>query len=446
MMESPDRISWMMEAIDPAADLGDDAIDELYPFERLEVRIEAGSITAPRRAAPLKQAGFVTNRRGLRKVALVSGCLVATVVVVVATLVLSGSTPIRTPNPRFSKWELVSEQIASWQPASTSELGSDLGLTCPAVSTCYAQNPSSGDLEVTTNAGQIWQQVTVASGVVILSEFSCSTPTTCTVMGSPDGDYSGDFSLYTTTDGGQTWSAGGLIPVDQPDFVTCSSATNCLVLGLPNKGVAAMATSNAGQTWTKTDLPFGFYPRTGQCFSAGNCLLVGGAMAMYSSDGGDSWQPSSVPTGTGPVRSLSCVNSSDCFATTIGVTSTKGGSFLVTTNGGESFASLQTDGFGTSGPPVTTLMATSVSCFSTSGCWVSGVVNPTSDTTAKGLLSVTSDGGGTWSPSILPADVLAVDNVSCPDATTCFALANTLPAPESNTVLESGFVLLELQH
>jgi hypothetical protein len=77
-------------------------------------------------------------------------------------------------------------------------------------------------------------------------------------------------------------------------------------------------------------------------------------------------------------------------------------------------------------------------------CWVSGAVNPNSDTTAKGLLTLTSNGGQTWSPSKLPTGVLAVDNVSCPDATTCFAFANTLPPSESHTVLPSGFVLLEL--
>jgi hypothetical protein len=45
----------MLDAVDPAADLNDDAIDELYPFERLEVRIEAGALTTQARTVPARR-------------------------------------------------------------------------------------------------------------------------------------------------------------------------------------------------------------------------------------------------------------------------------------------------------------------------------------------------------------------------------------------------------
>ncbi len=452
MTEPADQISSMMEAMDPAADLGDDAIDELYPLERLEVRIEAGAFTAPGATAHGSQGHSATGIRRHPKVALVSVCLVLTVAIVVAVLAISGTTLNKTPNSRSPKWELVSDQIASWQPVGGSEVGTNLGLECPTASTCYAQDPSSGELKVTSDSGRTWQQLIVAPGVVILTEFSCTSATTCTVMGSPDGDYSGDFSLYTTSDGGQTWTKGGLIPVGQPDFVTCSSATDCLVLGLTiesGKGVGVMVTSDGGQSWTKTSLPQGFYPRTGNCSSADNCLLIGGGSgansnAMYSNDGGRTWQASSAPAGTGFVHSLSCV-SATCFATADVPTPAADASILVTSNSGASFTSLAADGFGNTESSVHAVKATSVSCVSASSCWVSGVVNPDSDATARGFLSLTSDGGQTWNPSQLPGDVTAVDNVSCPDPTTCFALANTLPPSASNTVVSSGFVLLEFQ-
>ena len=81
MTDPDERIDRMLEAVDPVADLTDAAIDELYPVERLEMRIEAGSLTVQsRRARP-------------RRIDALVGAVVMALVVALVVVAWPRSTP-----------------------------------------------------------------------------------------------------------------------------------------------------------------------------------------------------------------------------------------------------------------------------------------------------------------------------------------------------------------
>jgi photosystem II stability/assembly factor-like uncharacterized protein len=355
-------------------------------------------------------------------------------------------------------WKLVADVSPAWQVVPTSNLDPAYDLSCPSATTCYADGMSGSGVEVSTDAGATWQASAVAPNVTVTSRVSCSGAQTCAVLGISDAGSVID--LFRTSDGGQTWSTsplpalptdwmvlpiavGGSATISTFTFVTCATSTSCLVVLTASGGAEdqqegfSFVTADGGQTWTTTSLPAGYESESGQCFADGSCLLVGtspsgGGAALTSDDGGVSWSESSLPTGTGAMPDLSCVSASICDAIGIDPQSmlAPDSQLLVTTNGGQTFTLVPTSGFG-----VTNELAdvTSIACVSASTCWVAGVA-PTSGATwgsapatllgkTTGFLSVTTDGGATWTPASIPSTSLGVIQVTCPDSTVCYALA-----------------------
>lgn len=414
-----------------------------------------------RHLARVRQRSSVLRSKRVRRVSVIFSAF-ATVVVLATSVIVVDATAHQNGSVE-PKWSLVSDVSPAWQVVSTTANGFGITLSCPSSTTCYAENIASGSFEVTGDSGTTWQQFSIASRPQLTSGISCASPSSCSLTGT-----SSDINnLYSTTDGGQTWSSnplpqagntepsiGSSVAYTYPNIVACSTPTNCLVVvkmtigsGLARDINEAFSTSNGGQTWRSTQLPSAFYPDNGQCPTSENCLLVGSTLdneasgeALYSTDGGVTWSTASVPSGSGALNSLSCFNGSNCYVTSgstgwysaIGANSASGDSLLMTTDDGVSYSvessSQDTSGFGNSGPSANFVTLTSNWCVSVTNCWVSGIEGPTGSwgssnyTSYAGFLASTSDGGFQWNQAILPTALTGITQVVCPDNSVCFAV------------------------
>jgi hypothetical protein len=134
------------------------------------------------------------------------------------------------------------------------------------------------------------------------------------LMGDPVGDF---FSLYTTTDFGNSWTA--LVPKipamqGEAGFAASGSTVKCLndsTFVFVSGGAISrfFKTTNRGQTWTSVVLPYKSGPGSGPfslcCMNEQEMVVVGGdytqptqsdSTSFYSFDGGKSWQTSAIPT------------------------------------------------------------------------------------------------------------------------------------------------------
>jgi photosystem II stability/assembly factor-like uncharacterized protein len=397
--------------------------------------------------------------------------LAVVVLIVLTALVLSGTAPSQSTGTGVLQWRLVSTIGSAWQRVPASGLGTVFDLTCPSSSRCYALNPISRDLEGTTDGGRTWRPITVGRdvilGYVISSNLSCSGPLTCSVIGSPDGQYVSHYSLYSTRNGGRTWAAGQVIPIEYPTTYSCATSTHCLVVGneLFYPRQAAM-TTNGGKTWRGVPLPAHFDVDFGHCSASGDCLLFGStdvpslvdpfpaqypsaqypsAQAFFSNDGGAKWRIVALQR-SNFVRSLSCVDLLTCYAVTRGGATPMQSVFLTSTDGGISFTAMPAHGFGFVPHPSTDLATGSVSCVSVGHCWVAGSDQVNRQTslagyTGQGFLSSTKNGGKSWAAATLPSNVEAVDTVTCPTTKICFAIA-AVKAPQKGRYT---YALLKLQ-
>ena len=91
----------------------------------------------------------------------------------------------------------------------------------------------------------------------------------------------------------------------------------------------------------------------------------------------------------------------------------------------------------------------SISCPEATQCWTTGVMGPTGTPdevgaidlhTAPGFATSTSDGGKSWQQAQLPQGVGAILGISCPDATSCYAVGLKQVPQSSDT--PQPFVLL----
>ncbi len=384
------------------------------------------------------------------------------VLALVVVLTVTGFSVLGVPRDRGSKpqanhpttvpvlapsWKLVGDISPAWRtlPATRYPLGID--LTCPTASTCYASDWAARQVEVTHDGGANWQQSDLPSGMTqTVSNLSCGDADSCGLLAI---DSSGDSFFLTTVDGGQTWNSvpgPSTLPLSAVPVLSCVSVASCVILAFEDESgvgpASSFVTSDGGQTWSKSALPTGYAPIRVECFAAGNCVSTGypaapstdpssQGEALYSTDGGSTWLAASVPAGVGAMTSISCSDALDCYSVSfdsaLGNADSTGSSVLVTSDGGQAWSNT-----GTTGLPNSLL--TSVACPSSSYCWASGVVVPKgtgraiSFANAQGMLAMTTDQGQSWQPATLPPGIRAVAGLSCPDTSTCYALGFEKPA------------------
>jgi photosystem II stability/assembly factor-like uncharacterized protein len=342
---------------------------------------------------------------------------------------------------RAMPWKLSGDIVApGWQvassPASTSE-----SLTCPSESTCYALGisehpvpPGSATVtlpqtvvEVTHDGGARWTSSVPAPGEEIggvLMGLTCPTTNTCMIAGAEISP-AATAHLYTTTNGGRSWTAS-VMPKASEGGVTqlsCVTATRCVAFEIPpswtsasTTGFDSLVTTDGGEEWTTTHLPLGFYPYALSCSVASRCVAVGKgpqanaegskpgpAMAIYSTNDGATWKVGHLPSDNGGfplISALSCADATHCLAVEpLYLPNNHMSRILTTRDGGVKW----TTSTYTSPKPVELV---NVSCPTVADCWASGSQFQSNTefqhVVSEGYIMTTRNGGATWSPESVP--------------------------------------------
>jgi photosystem II stability/assembly factor-like uncharacterized protein len=442
----------------------------------------------------LERSAQLRARRARRRAAAGTAALACLVVVGLVTASLAATTAGRRTAAgslmRHTTWRLVSEVSAtgSWQALSPSGYQQAFSLVCPSNTNCYADS-AGGQLEYSNDGGSTWQQATGTGTATSTPQISCPDAQDCDVLA--DTADSGS-TFLTTTDGGQTWtsqpgpavSLGGA-PTGPPsatqnglaqDAMSCATISSCIVIAYDGdysgSSTQVFTTSDGGANWSQRTFPSpasgDFLPSDVSC-TATTCVTVGSIVGPYtqfhsgsgsgysgqgvatlagaaytSDDGGTTWSASSSPPNAdaGQVTSLTCPDATDCYAAATG-------GVFATADGGQTWDPVSTSGLPGPSGSYHGWGFSSMSCATSSSCWLTGgaMPEPSPSSTgqqqvigigqAEGLLASTADGGSTWALSPAPSGVGGVIDVTCPDTTTCFALGveQTGPAPSDSEVV-----------
>jgi photosystem II stability/assembly factor-like uncharacterized protein len=302
----------------------------LTPVQESETEAQSNSLELL-----IKEARLEARRRRLRVVLAV---LVVIAGAVTIWLVNGGGVGHRLPAPRTDT--SIPKRSA---PTGSSNAAVPIVLNGQSINRVATFGPSTlwvftGDevatsgggqgVELTTNAGKTWTNVTPAGlgvdgGGRWMGNFTALSATSAWLTyGRID---SGPQIIDATTNAGRTWSRVGVLPANgcELQFVTVKDGT-CTVLGgaLGSMFVTIDRTSDAGATWhlvyknrssttsSKGSIPFGCdksinFTSSSKGFALFFCNGGSGAIIEETSNGGLTWwgrnvvQPSSVPEGGG---------------------------------------------------------------------------------------------------------------------------------------------------
>lgn len=250
--------------------------------------------------------------------------------------------------------------------------------------------------------------------------------------------FSPQFTL-SSTDHGATWRREG-VPAHfgfAYQGATCVSARRCVAGGTldpqSTKPVASIATTtNLGATWTTAPITGLGIVITTVCPSATICYAVGYANPPVSQvafgqiaitrNGGASWSVRALPA-TGEVNGITCRTPSVCTAF---ATSLDGGTTILerTTNAGGAWSATPV--------PAGVGLVRWLTCPTATTC-----VATSNRTTNLKSIDVTHDAGATWTArSIGLANVLYA--ASCASGTTCEFVGQSLSLPLTSTSVDGG--------
>ena len=243
---------------------------------------------------------------------------------------------------------------------------------------------------------------------------------------SPAGGATGSTSTTMTTPSGSSSLASGpdqshapqfpIVGGEEPGYgnynaVACASTSTCFAVGADNggNGVAALS-GNGGNTWSNTSLPSGTPPLDSiACADTTHCVAVGQGAAASTSNAGSTWDVSAIPVANTTMVGVTCPSAQTCVAA--GVTAEQegpyGGVVLRSTDGGSSWvqAQLPPDSYGLG----------DVTCPTPNTCIAVGA-----------QILVSSDGGETSIVATVPGGTQALRSIACSSATTCVAIGSNV--------------------
>jgi hypothetical protein len=242
----------------------------------------------------------------------------------------------------------------------------------------------------------------------------------------------------------------------EPGDLTCPTAQTCYVEGdnaSSPSGPANMNTlyvsADGARTWSVLPVPAGItFTSPLACATRDDCAAGGlyyGHQPVYltTTTGGHAWTVSPLPTGDGQIVQLACATATSCRGLTR--TSSRvlfpgfdwvrpGIEFIATADGGRHFAV-------TPFPAGTSMQA--LSCPTSAHCVAYGLFtapdphDKTGPDLTKGVVLVTDDGGTSWRPGTMPANVGAgaFPAITCTDASHCAMLGYVIgPGPQGGTM------------
>ncbi len=235
---------------------------------------------------------------------------------------------------------------ANWTALTTPSNSPGAGsISCPNISTCFVTGGdgvgSNQRIMYTTDSGSNWTvlytcancgQPTVTGNNYVFegSGIYCPTQQICYASGSSYSE-SGGFvvggAVLSTTDGGTTWVVTTLNGTDQLLDITCTSSTQCWVVGEPESGqldYPYVASTSDGSNWQVQGAPVTGYGTGGiliggiSCITQSACMVTDclAAQAYSTNNGGAGWLTYVVPNGAGTLAGTSCVSSGECWLVT----------------------------------------------------------------------------------------------------------------------------------
>ena len=316
-------------------------------------------------------------------------------------------------------------------------------MSCSDAAHCWAVGAA---IVSTVNGGASWTTQRVPPPLTPqLDGIACPGKEQCMAVGS-DGSPTGAGLVLTTRNGGATWlespaPAGALVLTS----VECSTTSVCLTIDDNGLNTLSVRTTDFGRTWQQGgDLPAGFHSAHHLwCTSGGTCLVAGfvattaahgeGAV-VRSTDGGQTWATTRVPTGAGVLRDATCRTDAACLA--VGTTSTAvsavvaaRGELLVSTDDGREWTTSR------AGPPVHDVYG--IACPLGRVCAMVGADWVGRPPVATGAVARSGNGGLSFTPTSAAYVPLPLIAVSCPTDGACVAVGDdvlariALPIPEA---------------
>jgi photosystem II stability/assembly factor-like uncharacterized protein len=228
-----------------------------------------------------------------------------------------------------------------------------IDIACPSVTTCFIAGNEF--IAATTDGGTNWNIQFKGSGNNFQA-INCLSTTNCYAVTSGT-------RVFTTTNGGTNWILKELTTNNYTHFqaISCVSLSSCLVLGNSgyNNTSTIYSTTDGGATWTaQTPSLSGIYNDLACIKTTSTCYLVGdnGKIAL-TTNAGTSWNFQNSGTSK-KLHSISCPVSSVCYVLSPNLNNL----VLVTFNGGLSWNS-QIPG---------SVVSTNLSCASATVCTMVG--------------------------------------------------------------------------
>ncbi len=321
-------------------------------------------------------------------------------------------------------------------------------VACTSTTNCTAVGLDSavgGVIYGTTDGGVGWTGEAVPAGVYDFSAIACPAAATCFAVGSSAAS-NGQGVIDATTDGGRNWIAQTMpASVAAVNAIGCFSGSDCVATATlaAGGGYVSLGTVNGGLLWTSQVAPSGL-PAGGTvtglsgvaCTTVATCFMVGtitvttqssppsttaSAGIFMTTDGGVAWTTVWQGASNGAtvyadaLTAIACTGATTCQAggngtgTSTGFTTLAGGVIVGTSDG--------TTWTGETNSPLTQVTnVTAISCASATTC---ESVGPSSTSSTGSVFGTTN--GTAWSAQTMPPGVAAIEGVSCPTPTDCFA-------------------------
>jgi hypothetical protein len=360
-------------------------------------------------------------------------------------------------------WDSTQWSTAAPPPGgSQSQLGQ---VSCPTTTSCYA---IGGYFDGSTNKtlverwdGTTWSVLTspnpTGATYSVLNGVSCTTTTSCDAV----GNYYDGSTLKTLV---ERWNGTNWAIVTSPNpispnpsgttnsslsGVSCPSTTSCYAVGDYFDGFdhKTLIERWNGTSWSIVASPNGTtysFLNGVSCPTTTNCFAVGrtgsSARTLVERWNGTSWSivTSPSPTGDSFLNGVSCPTTTSCYAVgpyADALTDTN--KTLVEHWNGNSWSMIA------SPTPTGATFASlnGVSCRSTTNCYAVGFSTTAPSPSTTGSTLVEHWNGTNWSIATTPngptsATSAALNGVSCPSTTSCYAVGDYRVNPNQYTLVE----------